>query len=69
MARHDELLPCPFCGEAPQVLSDGHTVAHACMVLGKEIRTTPRGWNTRWHPPLHEPPLAGGAARIFAPGA
>ena len=41
------LLPCPFCGESPQLLRDGHTVAHACMVLDREIRTTVSGWNHR----------------------
>lgn len=43
----DELRACPFCGEEPQLLRDGHTVAHACMVLNREIRTTRTAWNHR----------------------
>lgn len=49
----DELMPCPFCGEEPQVLRDGHTVAHACMVLDREIRTTRAGWNHRFERTCH----------------
>lgn len=48
-----ELKPCPFCDEQNTVVrlkQDGKPtgkVGHACFVLGIEIRTSEKQWNTR----------------------
>ena len=39
-------LPCPFCGEVPQVSANG-TVMHACRVLDRELRASLTAWNQR----------------------
>lgn len=39
-------LPCPFCGEMPQVSDDG-TAMHACRVLNRELRVPLAAWNQR----------------------
>lgn len=49
MRTSERLLKCPFCGEDPQLLRDGRTVAHACMVLDRELRAMRQAWNTRWY--------------------
>ena len=42
------LRTCPFCGEEPQLLRDGHTVAHYCKVINREMRTdSAEQWNHR----------------------
>ena len=41
----EELKPCPFCGELPQV-ADG-TAMHACRVRDREMRVPVAAWNSR----------------------
>lgn len=41
----EELKPCPFCGELPQVA--GGTAMHACRVLDREMRVPVAAWNLR----------------------
>lgn len=46
--RTNGLLPCPFCGEIPTVLSgNGNMIVHACHTIGMEICATRSAWNTR----------------------
>jgi len=54
--RDDELLPCPFCGDAAQVEEDGDFEDIACLnihclvqprALGVDSRPARETWNTR----------------------
>lgn len=42
----NEPMPCPFCGELPQMSKEGIAM-HACRVLDREIRVPVAVWNRR----------------------